>query len=356
MSFVSRLVNVFRGDRLTREIDEELASHLEEAVKQGRDPTEARRAFGSPLRQREASHAAKVIAWVDSLRADAVFGWRQLKKNKMTSAAAILSLALAIGACTAAFRLVDALLLRPLPVTAPDRLYALSRQGIGDGWEHTLFRQLRAAVKDQAELIAVSIDTSRPMDLSYGSGQEMEKANLQFVSGWMFGAFGLRPAVGRLLTENDDLKPGAHPVAVLSYDYWTRRFGQDPKVIGRTFRTGRDWRIGEGHELFEIVGVAEERFTGTEPGTVTDIFVPAMMHALVNQTPAALFRIFVRLPPGAAAEPIRDRLRAAFRALQRDTDRSHVLLMNPLPRASPGCNATTASRSRPSAHWWPWCC
>ncbi len=192
-----------------------------------------------------------------------------------------------------------------------------------------LFRQLRAAVKDQAELIAVSIDTSRPMDLSYGSGQEMEKANLQFVSGWMFGAFGLRPAVGRLLTENDDLKPGAHPVAVLSYDYWTRRFGQDPKVIGRTFRTGRDWRIGEGHELFEIVGVAEERFTGTEPGTVTDIFVPAMMHALVNQTPAALFRIFVRLPPGAAAEPIRDRLRAAFRALQRDTDRSHVLLMEP---------------------------
>jgi putative ABC transport system permease protein len=200
MSFISRLANVLRRDRLTREIDEELAGHIEEAVEQGRDPAEARRAFGSQLRQREASHDAKVVAWLDSLCADAVFGWRQIKKRKVTSAAAILSLALAIGACTAAFRLVDALLLRPLPVAAPDRLYALSRLGIGDGWEHTLFRQMRAAVKDQAELIAVSIDISRPMDLSYGSGQEMEKANLQFVSGWMFGAFGLRPALGRLLT------------------------------------------------------------------------------------------------------------------------------------------------------------
>ena len=67
----------------------------------------------------------------------------------------------------------------------------------------------------------------------------MEKAYVQYVSGWMFGSFGLQPAVGRLLTEKDDLKPGAHPYAVLSYDYWTRRFGRDPKVVGRTFRMGR---------------------------------------------------------------------------------------------------------------------
>ena len=79
--------------------------------------------------------------WLDSLRADAVFGWRQLKKNKVTSAAAILSLALAIGACTSAFRLIDALLLRPLPVADAERLYALARQGIGfDGKLQTLRR------------------------------------------------------------------------------------------------------------------------------------------------------------------------------------------------------------------------
>ncbi|MGH9810993.1 MAG: multidrug ABC transporter substrate-binding protein, partial [Terriglobia bacterium] len=114
MSLWSRIANVFRTDRLTREIDEELTSHIEEALRQGRDPAEARRAFGSPLRQREESRDVRVIAWLDSLRADAIFGWRQLKKKKVTSAAAILSLALAIGACTSAFRLIDALLLRPL--------------------------------------------------------------------------------------------------------------------------------------------------------------------------------------------------------------------------------------------------
>jgi putative ABC transport system permease protein len=74
----------------------------------------------------------------------------------------------------------------------------------------------------------------------------------------MFGAFGLRPALGRVLTEDDDVSPRAHPYAVLSHEYWTRRFGGDPAVIGRTFRTGR--------EIYEIVGVVEERFTGTEPG------------------------------------------------------------------------------------------
>src|SRR5262245_41059213 len=125
MSLWSRIANAFRGDRLNREIDEEIRSHLTEAIEQGRDPVEARRAFGSALRHREASRDIRLITWMESLRADAVFGWRQLMKRKVTSAAAILSLGVAIGACTAAFRLIDALLLRPLPVAAPERLYAL---------------------------------------------------------------------------------------------------------------------------------------------------------------------------------------------------------------------------------------
>src|SRR5438477_12911184 len=131
MSLWSRISNVLRGDRLSREIDEELASHIEDAIAEGRDPEEARRAFGSALRRREESRDLRVIAWLDSLRADAVFGWRQLMKKKVTSAAAILSLALAIGACTCAFRLIDALLFRPLPIAQPERLYALFRQGAG---------------------------------------------------------------------------------------------------------------------------------------------------------------------------------------------------------------------------------
>src|SRR5450432_2172918 len=118
MSLWSRTTNVFRGDRVSEEIREEFQTHLEES---GTD-------FGPAWRAMEESRDTKVIAWLDSLRADTVFGWRQLWKRKVTSAAAILSLGLAIGACTSEFRLIDALLLRPLPIASPERLYALFRQ------------------------------------------------------------------------------------------------------------------------------------------------------------------------------------------------------------------------------------
>ena len=145
-----------------------------------------------------------------------------LKKRKVTSAAAILSLALAMGACTSAFRLIDALLLRPLPIAHPERLYALSRQEIDwdgkprtfDGWAYPAFGLMGAAAEGKVELIAISY--SERMDVTYGSDEEMEKAYLQYVSGSMFRSFGLKPALGRLLTEGDDVKPGAHPYAVLS--------------------------------------------------------------------------------------------------------------------------------------------
>ena len=316
MSWWSRIANVLRGDRLSREIDEELESHIEEAIEQGRDPVEARRAFGSALRLCEESRDVRLVAWLDSLRADAVFGWRQLLKRKVTSAAAILSLALGIGACTSAFRLIDALLLRPLPVSEPEQLYALARQGIdfdgkvrtGDSWAYPAFRLMRAAVKDQAELIAIS--NSDRTDLTYGSDAEMEKAYRQYVSGWMFSSFGLRPAAGRLFTESDDLKPGAHPYAVLSHDYWTSRFGGDPKVIGRTFRIGND--------LYEIVGVGPERFTGTEPGTVIDVFIPTMMHPGVQHSDWTWMRTLARVKPGVAMEPLRAKLDATSRAFEEE--------------------------------------
>jgi len=309
------MVNVLRSDGLSREIDEELESHIAEAIEQGRDPEEARRAFGSTLSRREESRDVRLLPWLDSLRADAVFGWRQLMKRKVTSAAAVLSLALAIGACTSAFRLIDALLLRPLPVADPERLYALSREGIGfdgkpatfDGWAYPSFRLMRAAVKDQAELIAVSYGDR--VDVTYDS-KEIEKAYLQYVSGWMFDSFGLRPAMGRLFTENDDRKPGAHPYAVLSYDYWTRRFARDPNVIGRTFRMS--------DRLYEIVGVGPERFTGTETGTVTDIFVPTMMHPGAVHDDWTWHRTLARLKPGVAVEPVRAKLHATSRAFEEE--------------------------------------
>src|ERR1700748_3563480 len=128
MSLWSRIANVFRGDRVNRELEEEFETHIAEAVEEGRHAAEARRALGAAAQQLQECHDMLVIGWLDSLRADFVFGWLQLKRNKVTSIAAILSLALAIGACTSAFRLIDALLLRPLPVAHAERLHALSRQ------------------------------------------------------------------------------------------------------------------------------------------------------------------------------------------------------------------------------------
>src|SRR5580704_8856697 len=175
MSLWSRIANLFRGDNLSCEIDEELQSHIEDAIGHGRDPAEVQRAFGSPLRHREHSRDIRLLPWLDSLRADAVFGWRQLLKRKVTSAAAILSLALGMGACLSAFRLIDALLLRPLPVADPGQLYAISRSGAGldrktqllDYFSYPAFSQMQAAAKNQARLIVLS--DANPVELTFGS-------------------------------------------------------------------------------------------------------------------------------------------------------------------------------------------
>lgn len=312
MSLWNRIANVFRPDRLDREIDEELQSHLEEAIAAGRDPAEARRAFGSALRTREASHDLRVLPWLQSLRADLLFGWRQIWKTKATSAAAIVSLALAIGACTAAFRLIDALLLRPLPVADPQNLYVLTyeirhpdgKPDTGDSFDYPLFRHLRELAAERAELMAIAY--SSRADLTFGDDREMEKAYREMVSGSAMASLGLKPALGRLLTPQDDIRPGGHPVAVLSYDYWQSRFAGDPQVLSRKFRLGND--------LYEIVGVLEPGFTGTEPGTMTDLFVPTMMNAdSIENSDWSWFRIWVRPRPGVAPEQVRQTLAAAIK-------------------------------------------
>jgi putative ABC transport system permease protein len=116
-----------------------------------------------------------------------------------------------------------------------------------------------------------------------GPGSEIENAYLKYFSGWIFDSFGLRPALVRLLTESDDLASGANSVAVLSYNYWTSRFGRDPEVVGRTL--------------------------------MVDIFAPTMMKGgMVNNADAFWFRTMVRLNPDASAQPVREKLHAAFRA------------------------------------------
>lgn len=324
MSWWSRVANVFRSGRLNREIEEEFESHIADAIASGRDPEEARRAFGSALQERESSRDIRLAGWLDSLRADSIFAWRQFHRHSVASAAAIVSLALAIGACTTAFRLTDALLLRPLPVSDPERLYVVAFTGGGvagapgewDSASYPMFQRMRDAVSQSADLIAVSYMGGT--DVSWGSEQEIEKAHVQHVSGRMFPLFGLKPAAGRLLTGDDDLKPGAHPYAVISYDYWTRRFGRDPAVIGR--------RLRRGETLLEIVGVAPRGFTGTETGAMTDIFVPMMMDApdVLASPDNFWLRIFAKLKPGVRPEPVYDRLRAVFQEIQVERAKTFV--------------------------------
>jgi predicted permease len=321
MSLWSRVSNALRGERLNREIEEELQSHLEEAIASGRDPREARRAFGSTLRARETSHRIRVAGWLESLVADVRFGWRQLCRNKVASAAAVLSLALGIGSCVAAFRLIDALLWRPLPVSNPGKLYVLSRKLIGfdgkpmeDGyWATQAFKRMRDAASDQADLIAIS-DADRT-DITWatdGSGDEnMEKAHVAYVSGNMFPVFGLEPTLGRLFAPADD-RTGAPPYAVMSWDYWDRRFGRDPNVLGRSLHIGS--------QIFQIIGVGPRDFTGTEKGTVTDVFLPLSLSNFATQERMNWHRVFLMLKPGVnpstGLEPLRQRLAAANHTFQ----------------------------------------
>jgi predicted permease len=318
MSLWSRVSNALRGDRLNREIDEELQAHIEEAIASGRDPREARRAFGSAVYAREVSHGIRAAGWLESLLADVRFGWRQLGRNKIASAAAVLSLALGIGSCVAAFRLIDALLWRPLPISNSSKLFVLSRKMIGlygkpvedDHWATPQFKLMRDAVKDQADLVAIS-DADR-IDLTFTTDDETEKAHIAFVSGNMFPLFGLEPALGRLLAPADDRGTGDSPYAVLSWDYWNHRFGRDPHVLGRPLHIG--------DQTFEIIGVGPRDFTGTEKGTVTDIFLALSVNRFAAQDNMVWHRIFMMLKPGVKPatdlEPLRLHLSAVSRAFQ----------------------------------------
>ena len=323
---MQRVRAMFSGERADAEMERELVAHLllleDEMMRKGATPDEAHRLarmkLGGVEQVRIMHREERGLPLVESLAADVCFGWRQLMKRKVTTAAAVLSLGLAMGSCVAAFRLVDALFLRPLPIAHPERLYVLSRRLIdqkgaplnSEFWAYPDFVRMRDASKNDAELIAASF-TDR-YDLTYNTDEEMEKAYVQYVSGWMFSSFGLQPTLGRLLTQEDDRTPGAHPYAVISYDYWNRRFGQDPKVIGRTFHLGE--------QVFEIVGVGPKEFTGIEPGIVTEIFLPMMMNRLVTREDASWHRTLALVASRTAMEPLRAKLDAVSRGFE--TERS----------------------------------
>ncbi len=329
MSLWSRIGNVFRGDKVNREIEEEFEAHMEEAIAEGRDPQEVRRAFGPVLRQRETSHAIRVAGWPESFFQDTAYGIRSMGRSKALTAVALLSLALGIGANTAIFSLLDAVLLRSLPVKDPQRLVLLGTadwDGITDYYGATelysypFYRELQ---KQNMVFSDTSAILSLRNDIHGFIGNETASVpmKVQTVSGTYFSTLGVEAEMGRMLNDADDNSEGDHPVAVVSDAWWKRAMGKDSAVLGRTLKLG--------DAVFTIVGIAPAEFFGTSVGEAPDVWVPLSMLKSVpprwdvykDNFSASLY-IVGRLKPGVTVEQATANVNVLFRQiLSRFTDR-----------------------------------
>ena len=332
MSLWSRLTNVFRSGGVERELDEELQFHMAERIREltatGMPQEEAARQvarrFGNPLRLREESRDIKLLPWLDSLLRDGRLGLRMMRKNLVVTGAAVVSLSLALGACLAAFSLVDALILRPLPVREPERLVYLTfptytpERPEADTFNDPLFLRLRDAARGRVDLFAMSTQVMRRV-IFPDNGGEKESVRTQFVSGDAFDLLGPVPAAGRLLMKQDDVRPGDHPVAVVSHAFWMRRFGGDPAIVGRWFALDGDGR-GPWGGRFQIVGVAEPRFTGVEPGRPTDLWLPYAMYnpRAFGNADFGWFRIVGRMAEHVPTGQAQSVLQTTFTNFRRD--------------------------------------
>jgi len=329
MSLLSRIVNVFRSGPLEDDIAEELQFHVEEKTRrliaEGVMPDEAareaQRRLGNATNVTERSRDVRLLPWLDAVFRVVRLGVRMLRKDAVVTGAAIASLALAIGASIAAFLLIDALILRPLPVRDPARLVHLSfidPEGPNGrsatertAFNYPLFLRFQQASAGRVALFAISYQGDHPFSIGT-SGDGNEKVRAQYVSGNTFDELGLVPALGRLIVRTDDDAPGAHPVAVVSHDFWLRRFGGDRNVIGRWVRVGRT--------PLQIVGVAREGFTGVEPGIRTELWMPMTIYnpeALANGG-AHWFDIMGRLAPGCSPDAARALLQPVFTSFRRE--------------------------------------
>src|SRR6185436_888720 len=166
---------------------------------------------------------------------DIRYALRMLAKNPAFACVVVLTLALGIGANAAIFSLLDTVLLQSLPVTNPDQLAVLSpyapkqQPDINGSFSYPMYQDLRDRNSVFSGVIARG---GAQMNVSYGD--QTERVAGELVSGNFFDVLGVRPWVGRLFTQEDDRTPGAHPVAVLSYHFWDRRFAKDPSIIGKT--------------------------------------------------------------------------------------------------------------------------
>ncbi|MCA9736394.1 MAG: ABC transporter permease, partial [Gemmatimonadetes bacterium] len=251
-----------------REWREEWLSELAALERHGADGTPgpvsfALGAFAHALTLRRTSWS-----WT-GLGQDLRWARRSLVRAPGFALGAALTLALGIGANATIFALINGLLLRPPPgLTEPERLVQVARSYEQDPRFDNFSWPAFEVIADETAVFA-SVGASNQAAFVLGTGDDVEQVPGLYVTGSWFGTLGVRPAVGRLLQPADDRAPGAHPVVVLSHALWTRRFGADPRVVGRT--------VTIGGEPYEIVGVAAQEFAGTEAlGAGPQVWLPAM--------------------------------------------------------------------------------
>ncbi|MBZ5619678.1 MAG: ABC transporter permease [Acidobacteriia bacterium] len=272
-----RVWALFRSDRLDRELTDEIEIHLamqaEEFRQRGMDPAAAglaaRREFGGVALAQESYRERRGIPSIETAAKDLRYALRGLGRSPGFAAAAVFSLALGIGANTAIFSMFYALMLSMLPVAHPEQLVTLYRTGAwGRGYSsYPLYLDIRKRTDLFSGVVArSSVDKVR---FRSGNGDRPETAQLEFVSGNYFEVLGVAPAIGRLLTDADNRTPHAHPLAVLSNDFWRNRFGADPQVLGRTVVVDDD--------PLTVIGVAARGFRGVEVDHHPDLWAPAMM-------------------------------------------------------------------------------
>ncbi len=227
--------------------------------------------------------------WEDDMWQDLRYGVRMLRTHKMFTVVAVLSLALGIGANTAIFSLLDAVLLKSLPVQEPDKLVLFGKgEDIGmtngfpnkswDLFSYPFYQEARKqseVFSDIAALLSIPWSVHGTVNTAE-AGSEAERLEAQLVSGNYFSVLGVKPSLGRTLSEGDDVNPGGHPVAVVSYAWWQRRLGADPRAVGKTITIDKT--------TYTIIGVGAKEFFGTTVGKAPDLWVPLAMEAQMPPT------------------------------------------------------------------------
>ncbi len=278
-----RLRSLFHRKKVEAELDDELRFHFEnqvsKLVQSGLTPAEAQRRarleFGGMEQLKEEHRDARGVNFIETLLQDVRYGLRILGRTPVITSVAILSLALGIGANTAIFTMLDAVMLRLLPVRNPQELVQVRIRAPKSGTEmngyftNPLWEQLR----DQQDVFSNAFAWSETrFDLAQGGA--VQYANGLWASGGTFETLGLRPLAGRLLSAADDRRgcPGA---AVISYAFWQDRYGGAGGAIGSNLSL-------DGH-LFPIIGVAPRGFYGLTAGTKFDVAIPICAVAIFGR-------------------------------------------------------------------------